>query len=68
MKKFTKSAIKTDFCHVTGPSFAVPVTSQENVAAKFQPDRPSGLAGEVEKGDGWMDGWTVRDENTLSAI
>ena len=39
-------------CHVTGTSFAIPVTSQEmNVAAKFQPDRPSSLAGEVEKVD-----------------
>ena len=50
---------------MTGTSFAIPVTSQErNVAAKFQPDRPSGLAGEVEIGDGR----TVRDDNTLSGI
>uniref|UniRef100_A0A8C4WPS2 VWFC domain-containing protein n=2 Tax=Eptatretus burgeri TaxID=7764 RepID=A0A8C4WPS2_EPTBU len=34
------------------------VTSQErNVAAKFQPDRPSGLTGEMEPGDRWKDGW-----------
>ena len=40
--------------HVTRKSFAIPVTNQErNVAAKFHLDRPSHLAGEVEKGDGW---------------
>ena len=51
--------------HVTGTSFAIPVTSQErNIAAKFQPDQPSGLAGEVEIGDGWM----ARDDNTSSRI
>ena len=60
MKKFTKLAILTYLNHVTRTSFVVPVTSQErNVAAKFQLDRSSGLAGEVEKGDGR----TVRDDN-----
>jgi len=50
---------------VTGTSFAIPVTSHKrNVAAKFQPDRPSGLAREVEIGDGWM----VHDDITLSGI
>ena len=50
-------------------SFAIPVTCLErNVAAKFQLDRPSGLAGQVEKGDGQIDGQTVRDDNTLSGI
>ena len=38
-------------------SFGISVNSQErNVAAKFQPDWPSGLARDVEIGDGWMDG------------
>ena len=42
---------------MTRRSFAIPVTSQKRkVAAKFQPDWPSGLAGDVEKGDGRMDG------------
>ena len=37
---------------MTKTSFAFPGTSQErDGAAKFQPDRPSGLAGEVVKGD-----------------
>ena len=50
---------------MTGRSFAIPVSSKAgNVTAKFQPDRPSGLAGEVEIGDGR----TVRDDNTLSGI
>ena len=41
---------------MTGTSFAIPVTRQErDIAAKFHPDRPGGLAGEVEKGDGWTD-------------
>ena len=34
-------------------SVAIPVTSQErNFTAEFQPDRPNGLAREVEIGDG----------------
>jgi len=34
-------------------SFAISITSQEwKLTAKFQPDWPSGLAGEVEIGDG----------------
>ena len=54
-------------------NFAIPATSQEqNNAAKFQPDRPSGLAGEVEIRDGWTDGqpdgWTAHNDNTLSGI
>ena len=64
MKKFTVSHFDL-LSHVTGMSFLIPVTSQErNVAAKFQLDWPSGLAGEVEKGDGR----TVRDDNTLSGM
>ena len=48
---------------MTGTNFAIPFTSQErNVAAKFQPNRLCGLAGEIEMGDGW----TVHD--TLSGI
>ena len=47
---------------MTGTSFAIPVTSQErNVAAKFQRDQPSGLAGDVEIADER----TVRDNNYL---
>ena len=41
---------------MTGTSFAIPVTRQvRDIAAKFHPDRPGGLVGEVEKGDGWTD-------------
>ena len=60
MKECTNSTILTCLkSHVTGTSFAIPDTSQErNVAAKFQLDRPSGLAGEVEIGDGRMKGQT----------
>ena len=59
--------------HVTRSSFAIPITSQEqNVAAKFQLDRPGGLAREVEIGDrrtnGWTDGQTVHDGNTSHGI
>ena len=47
---------------MTGTSFAIPVTSQErNFAAKFQPDRPSGLEGEVEIADGR----TVHDDELI---
>ena len=55
---------------MTGTSFAISVTNQErNIAAKFQLDRPSGLAGEVKIGDGRKDGWRMmRDDNTLSGI
>ena len=54
---------------MTGASFGIPVTSQEmNVAAKFQLNRPSGLAREVEIGDGRTDGQTERDNNTLSGM
>ena len=50
-------------------SFAIPVASQEqNIAAKFQPDRPSGLATEFKIGDRHTDGRTVHDDNTLSGI
>ena len=50
-------------------SFAIPVTSEErNGAAKFQPDQLGSLAGEVEKGDGWTDGWTTCDDNTFSGM
>ena len=39
---------------MTETSFEISVTNQERkVAAKFQPDWPSGLDGEVEIGDGW---------------
>ena len=49
---------------MTGTNFEIPVTSQErNVVAKIQPDRPSGLAEEVEKGDGR----TVHNDNTNSS-
>ena len=42
---------------MTGTSFAIPVTSQERkVAAKIKIDQLSGLAREVKKGDGWIDG------------
>ena len=52
---------------MTGTSVAIPVTSQErNVDAKFQPDWPGGLAGEVEKGNRWTDGG--RADNTLSRM
>ena len=47
-------------------SFAIPVISNErNVAAKFKLDRPSGLAGEVEK-KRWTDRQTVHDDNVNS--
>ena len=56
MKKFTDRHFDI-LSHVTGTTFAIPGASQErNVATQFQPDRPSGLAGEVEIGDGRMDG------------
>ena len=52
--EFTNSTILT---YVKSCDFAIPATCQErNVAAKFQPDWPSGLAGEVEIGDGRTDG------------
>ena len=54
---------------MTRTSFEIPVTSQQwNFAAKFQQDRPSGLAGEVDIGDGLTDGQTVHDDDTLSGI
>ena len=41
-------------------NFAIPITSQErNAAAKFQPDRISGLAGKVEIVDRRTDGWCM---------
>ena len=40
--------------------------SGENIAAKFQQDRPSSLAGQVKIGD--EDKQTVRDDNTLYGI
>ena len=41
---------------MTRMNFAIPVNNQEwSIVAKFQPDWPSGLAREVEMGDGQMD-------------
>ena len=50
---------------MTGTSFAIRITSHKwNVAAKIQPDRPSGLTGEDEIGEGRME----HNANTLSGI
>ena len=60
LKKFTKSAILTYLKSRDRNELCNTVAIQErNIAAKFQLGRPSGLAREVEKADGWT------DDNTL---
>ena len=59
MKEFTKSAILTYFT-----IFSIPVSQEQNLAAKFHSDWPGSLAGEIEMGDGWI----VHDDDTLSGI